>query len=248
VPLSEARVPLTDEGFVRGDGCFEVVRCYAGRPFALDEHLARMARSAAALQLPLDGVAEAVANLSDGFEGYVRVMVTRGPPPAVYAMQEHHHQDGTPMRLRSLAAPWLAPLGSTVLAGAKTLSYANAVAARRLAQGEGYDDALLLDRDGVVLEGPTNSVLWVESDRVVAPALRLGVLDSISRRVVGRLTPVTEVEATLDRLMAADEVFVTSTAHEVTGVATVDDRTWPAPGPVTARLAQGFRDHVTTAR
>ena len=51
---ADAVIPVTDEGLLRGDGVFEVIRVYAGRPFALDEHLARMTRSADGLRLPLD--------------------------------------------------------------------------------------------------------------------------------------------------------------------------------------------------
>ena len=53
-PAAEARIPVTDEGLLRGDGVFEVMRLYGGRPFALDEHLARLARSAENLRLPVD--------------------------------------------------------------------------------------------------------------------------------------------------------------------------------------------------
>ena len=54
LPAAEALVPATDEGLLRGDGVFEVIRLYGGRPFALDDHLARIARSAANLRLELD--------------------------------------------------------------------------------------------------------------------------------------------------------------------------------------------------
>ena len=245
VPASEACVPLSDEGLLRGDGCFEVVRVYAGRPFALEEHLDRMARSAAALRLSIDGVRDAFDALCPGFDGLVRVLVTRGPPPRVYGLQEELRQFPPVLRLRSLAAPWLAPLGSTVLAGAKTLSYAHNAAARRLAEEEGFDDALLVSPDGTVLEGPTWTVMWAEGSVVFTPPLELGILDSITRRVVMRLTEVHEERAPLRRLRAADEVFALSTLRETIGVRGIDDREWPdAPGPVTSRVGDLFRAHL----
>ena len=245
LPASEACVPVTDEGLLRGDGCFEVVRVYAGRPFALEEHLERMARSAAALRLPLDGVREAFAALCRGFDGLVRVLVTRGPPPRVYGLQEELRHFPPVLRLKSLAAPWLVPLGSTVLAGAKTLSYAHNAAARRLAEEQGFDDALLVRADGTVLEGPTWTVMWAEADRLYTPPLRLGILDSITRRVVMRLTEVEEAEAPLRRVLEAEEVFALSTLRETIGVGCIDDREWPdAPGPVTSRVGDLFRAHL----
>ncbi|MEA2235190.1 MAG: branched-chain amino acid aminotransferase [Solirubrobacteraceae bacterium] len=247
VPLADARVPLVDEGVLRGDGCFEAVRVYDGRPFALDEHLARMGRSASLMRLPTTGVSEAFAALCPGFDGYVRVLVTRGPPPAVYGLQELARVFTRPARLRSLCAPWLVPLGSTPLAGAKTLSYAHNMAARRCAEEEGYDDSLLIAADGSVLEGPNWSVMWVEGGAILTPPLELGILDSITRRVLmQRCAEVTECTADLERVLAADEVFIVSTGHEVHGVGEIDGRLWNAPGAVTSELASRFGEFVRT--
>src|SRR3712207_4402465 len=83
MPAAEARIPATDEGLLRGDGVFEVIRLYGGRPFALDDHLERLERSARNLRLPLDldaVRADVGALLERNAEGdaVVRVMVTRG--------------------------------------------------------------------------------------------------------------------------------------------------------------------------
>src|SRR4051794_8800441 len=80
---SQARIPVADEGFLRGDGVFEVIRLYAGRPFALDDHLARLASSAGNLRLPLDLDAvradvEALVEANDEPEAALRVVITRG--------------------------------------------------------------------------------------------------------------------------------------------------------------------------
>src|SRR3954467_13570756 len=79
----EVRIPATDEGLLRGDGVFEVVRLYDGRPFALDDHLERMAGSAESPRLPLEPQAlraDVAALLDAGRpgDGVVRVLVTRG--------------------------------------------------------------------------------------------------------------------------------------------------------------------------
>src|SRR2546423_11090997 len=84
LPVAEARIPVTDEGLLRGDGVFEVVRLYEGRPYALGEHLDRMVRSAQNLRLPFDrGAVEADARaLLDAAaprdDGMLRLVVTRG--------------------------------------------------------------------------------------------------------------------------------------------------------------------------
>src|SRR2546421_9271959 len=83
LPVPEASVPATDEGLLRGDGAFEVVRLYAGRPFALDDHLRRMARSCETLMLEADlsGVRDdalTAAGIADGADLLLRLVVTRG--------------------------------------------------------------------------------------------------------------------------------------------------------------------------
>src|SRR5256885_13958613 len=83
LPADEVRIPATDEGLLRGDGVFEVVRLYDGRPFALDDHLARMERSAANLRLPIDVAAvradvEALLVAGRPGDAVLRVLVTRG--------------------------------------------------------------------------------------------------------------------------------------------------------------------------
>src|SRR5258708_34950792 len=83
LPVAEARIPVTDEGLLRGDGVFEVMRLYGGRPYAFAEHLVRMERSAANLRLPLDVDAvgsDALALLEAAApgDGLLRLVVTRG--------------------------------------------------------------------------------------------------------------------------------------------------------------------------
>src|SRR5262245_20215348 len=82
-PTPDARIPPGDDGLLRGDGVFEVIRLYAGRPFALGEHLDRMERSAAAIELPIErkemeAEIEALLHEFGPEEGQLRLVVTRG--------------------------------------------------------------------------------------------------------------------------------------------------------------------------
>lgn len=237
MPASEAMIPATDEGLLRGDGAFEVIRVYDGRPFALDEHLRRLARSAANLRLPVD--LEAVGSdawrlLAEAGTGpsheLLRIVVTRGgrrllltePLPA------------TPESIR-LASLTYAP--TRVLDGVKSLSYAANMLASRLARERGYDEALLVSPHGRVLEAPTSAIFWVEDGELLTPPLDEHILASITRAVVIEAVGASERSCTLDELLSADEAFLASTTREVQAISVIDERSLPAPGPVTARVA-----------
>jgi branched-chain amino acid aminotransferase len=166
-PAEEARIPITDEGLLRGDGAFEATRLYAGRPFALDDHLGRLARSCAGLRLPLDRESleveiAALLERAGRVEGVLRIVLTRGgrrialveplPPKAPVAR---------------VATITYAP--NRVLDGLKSLSYAGNMLATRLAKEAGFDEALLVSPHGRVLEGPTSSFFWVRDGELCTP-------------------------------------------------------------------------------
>lgn len=103
---------------------------------------------------------------------------------------------------------------------------------------------MLTTDDDVILEGPTFSIAWVVGDVLETPGLDLGILDSITRRVVLDLVrdlplEVVESEFGLSRLSSASEVMAMSTIREVQAIVAVGEQTWE-PGPVTARLADAF--------
>lgn len=256
---SNGQIPVTDSSVLRGDGCFEVLKAYGGRPFALDDHLDRLERSASALGIELpergqlaDWIEKTSSEVADGA---VRVVVTRGSgvpglddPPNVIVFGHTSVRSDEPGRLLPVLAPWHAAGVEWDLAGAKVTSYAPNMAATRRGQAEGFEDALLLTTGRVILEGPTFSVGWVVDGTLETPGLELGILDSITRRIVIELADhlgiwVVEGEWDLGRLDLASEVTVWSTLREIQPVVEVGKRTWE-PGPVTGRLSRAFANRV----
>jgi branched-chain amino acid aminotransferase len=244
MPVGEAMIPATDDGLVRGDGVFEVIRVYGGTPFAFDDHLARMERSATNLRLPIDLEAvraDAFRLLAEAGTGpdhqCLRVMVTRGGRRLL--MTEPLTTLPDQARLMSVT---YSP--TRILDGVKSLSYAANMLASRLAQEAGYDEALLVTPHGRVLEAPTSSVFWVSDGELFTPPLSEHILASITRRVVIDATGAREQSCTLEELYAADEVFLASTVREVMPVVAVDDHTFTAPGPISERTRQVVAERI----
>jgi branched-chain amino acid aminotransferase len=241
---SEATIPITDEGLVRGDGVFEVMRVYDGVPFALEEHLARLERSASNLRLPLDLEAvRADANRLLAHAGtgpdhdLLRIMLTRGGRRVL--MTEPLPAIPDRIRLRSIT---YSP--TRVLDGVKSLSYAANMLASRLAREQGADEALLVTPHGRVLEAPTASIFWVEDGQLLTPPLDEHILASITRRLVIEEAGAQEKVCTLEQLLGAEEAFLASTARETQPVSEIDGRPCDAPGPVTRRVSEAVAARI----
>ncbi len=245
MPLTEARLAITDDGASRGDGAFESVGVWGGRAFRLDEHVDRLNRSLDAVLLPrVDGdlvLAEATSLLDDvDGDALLRIYVTASGTRLAYVTDQPQRP---PIRhLVPQPAPWIRPHGTFHPAGAKSMSYMPNMAATRAAQAAGGDDALLLSLEGWVLEGPTFAVFWVADGCLHAAPTELGIVDSITRRAVleiaGAHGIVTDVAArSLDALLAADEVMLSSAVRPLLAVERVADRRYTGPRPVHGRVA-----------
>jgi len=216
-----AMIPVTDEGLLRGDGVFEVVHLYRGRPYGLEEHLERMARSAATLRLAFDidavrDDAEKLLEMTEPADGSLRLLVTRGGRRIGLIEDLHAFPDTV-----ALATVTYSP--TRVLDGVKSLSYAANMLATRVAREQGADEALLVSPHGRVLEGPTTSFFYVLGEALYTPPLEDRILDSITRRALFAVTDAAERITTRDDLPNVSEAFLASSAREVQPVHAIDD-------------------------
>jgi branched-chain amino acid aminotransferase len=241
-PTAEATVPMKDDGLYRGDGAFEVIRLYDGKPFALVDHLDRLGRSAAAIELEFDRGAleteiEALLAQAGPVEGQLRLIVTRGGRRIAATEPIPAHGETL-----SLATVTYSP--TVILNGVKSLSYAANMQATRIAKSQGADEAVLVRPEGTVLEPPTSAVFWASAEgELRTPALTDGVLESITRDRLIKALDVKEDSWHVDDLHAATEAFLASTTREIQAVASVDGRVLPAaPGPRTQEAQQAFAE------
>ena len=240
----EVLVPATDDGLLRGDGVFDVFRLYDGRPFALDDHLARMGRSAANLRLPFDEAAmraDVAALLEAGRpgDGAVRMVLTRGGRRIAFL-------EPLPRLPETIALQTLTYAPTRIMDNVKSLSYAANMLASRLAEERGADEALLVTPHGRVLEAPTSTFFCsLDGDRLITPPLSDHVLDSITRRRLLEECEVDERPIARDDLAGVREAFLASTAREVLPVRAIDGRPVPdVPGPLSREAASRMRARI----
>jgi branched-subunit amino acid aminotransferase/4-amino-4-deoxychorismate lyase len=254
VPPGEPVVFADDEGLLRGRAVFETVRVYAGAPFKLAAHLDRLSASAARLHLeppPHDAFAAATADaIAAGAhpDAVLRLLWSAGREgersPVGLVLVSTLPADLEERRARGLrlaVTEWAAG----ALAGAKSTSYAENVTAQDDAARAGADDALFVAPDGTVLEAPTANVWFREGETLLTPALSLPLLAGVTRATLLELAPalgyaLEEGRYELDRLLRADEVFLSSSVREVMPVTAVGETTL-ASGPAAAALQSALR-------
>jgi branched-subunit amino acid aminotransferase/4-amino-4-deoxychorismate lyase len=238
-----------DAALLRGSSVFEATRVYEGRPFRLAEHLTRFARSAESVRLPPPDATECqhLAGLVVGaceekdlglrlyWTGRTLVATAASIDPELEALRARG--------LRLAVVPW----STGALASAKSMSYAENIAAQDAAISGGADDALFVAHDGTVLEAPTANVFWREDDRLLTPALEQPILAGVTRAVLLELSEHETVEGVfpLDRLLDADEVFICSSIREVMPVVSVGAKAFGL-GPAAHELQEELRRLATS--
>ncbi len=272
-PAEDARIPVLDHGLLYGDGVFEGIRVYGGRPFLLDEHLDRLAASARALVLELPAGRDEIAALcceaaerAGLDDGYLRLVVTRGEgalgvsphtcprasliviaaPLALYPPERY--RDGVRLVTSSLRRSASDALPPQV----KSLNYLTSVLASIEARRQGADEALLLNAQGLIAECTADNVFLVSRGRVLTPAVASGALAGITRALVMRLLAEQGIEAAEAALTpadawTADELFLTGTGAEIVPVCEIDGRALPSERPVTETVRAAFAAYVAEA-
>lgn len=257
---SDARISVFDHGLTVGDGVFETLRAYDGRPFAARRHLERLEMSAAGLRLPLPPAdvlrhaLEQVVAANDVVHGALRITVTGGAGPLGSARGDAGPSVivvaaelvAWPATADVAVVPW--PRNERgALAGLKSISYGENVVALAWAAEHGADEALFMNLAGNLCEGTSTNVFVSSGGRLHTPPLSSGCLAGVTRQLVIETCDVVERDLTLAELAGAGEAFLTSSTREVQAVRAVDTVALPAaPGPLTRRAAESLAQLVST--
>lgn len=266
MPLSEAKVPVMDRGFLFGDGVYEVIPVYGGRTFRLDQHMERLDNSLHSIRMenPLEwgaweGIFQRLTRLSPE-DQLVYLQVTRGVDPT----RNHLFPQGVEPTVFAMAwaakprDPAIAQQGIAAITlddnrwqrcDIKSISLLGNVLLRQQAEDVGAGEAILI-RDGLVTEGSSTNPFLVADGEILTPPKSNQVLPGVTRDLLleiarGAGIPCTERSISRDELETADEIWVSSSSREVQPVTRLDDIPVGegVPGVMWRRIDTLFQDY-----
>jgi D-alanine transaminase len=269
LPIAEAKVSVNDRGFLFGDGVYEVVRTYAGRLWALEPHLERLARSMKAIELPGPGPDIIRARVTEAHrrselpDAQVYVEITRGAAPRSHAFPA----EARPTFLITVRAGG-GPTGEERQRGVRIITVPDIrwgrcdiksvnllpnILAKQQAKTAGAYEAVFVRADGQVTEGSSTSLFAVRNGRLLTREEGAHILSGITRRIVLEIARDMKIRAdegplSLDEVLRADEVFLTGTNTEVMPVVAVRDSIVGGgrPGPMARSLQEEYRKRIAS--
>jgi D-alanine transaminase len=272
LPLEEAKIPVLDRGFLFGDGVYEVVPVFGGRPFRLAQHMERLDNSLHSIRirnpLELDDWERIFARLTcatAGLDQMIYLQVTRGVDPT----RNHLFPEGVAPTIFVMswdAKPRDPAISSNGVAAIvlddyrwqrcdiKSTALLGNVLLRQEAQDAGAEEAILV-RDGLVTEGSSTNPFAIQGGEILTPPRSNLLLRGVTRDLVLELAlgagmPCAEREITRDELETADEVWICSSSREVQPVTLLDGNPVGdgVPGPLFKRIYALFQNYKARSR
>jgi len=274
IDWDDAQIHVLTPSLHYGDAVFEGIRFYNTEKgpsvFRLKEHVDRLLYSAQAISMDIpfskneiiDAIKK-IVKLNEIEEGYIRPIAVFG-----YGAMGLKHAKEAPVQLFIAVWPWPAYLGESAVriktssfirihpkssvADAKISGhYINSILASLEAKKNGYDEALLLDYEGNIAEGPGENIFFVKKGVIITPPLKKQILAGITRDSIITIAKdigikVEERNIKLDEAYKAEEAFFTGTAVEVTAIKEIDNKIIGSGeiGPITQRIKNEFLEIV----
>jgi len=268
VAAQDARVSVSDRGFLYGDAAFDTLCAYGGRAFRAAQHLQRLSQSLASLRIEfprtaaqMEGDLYQVIERNDVRDAILRITVSRGSgargpsirgvsaPTYLIACYPASLSDAAKASVTLEQVSVRRTPAASLPAHAKTANYLNSILALAEATEAGADEALLLDMRGCIAECAYSNIFFVSDSALLTPALDAGILPGITRAAVlelarGRGIEVRETAIEPSIALAADEAFITNSVRGVVPVHAIGTRIFQAPGGLTSRIVQWYWELV----
>ncbi len=262
-PKEEAKVSVFDRGFLYGDGVFETIRIYAGKPFMIDEHITRLLNGLKTVRfkkLPsgLKVHSEKVIEANGIGNGVLRIEVTRGeasdnvePTVVITAKEtvpyaEELYTKGFRTIISKVRKDHYSPICNI-----KSANFQVFLLAKYEAVDAGVDEAILLNHEGFIAEGSVSNVFILKAGRLITPSIESGILPGITRKVVIEIAQkmglkVEERGILPEELYSADEAFLTNSLMEVMPLVDVDKKPIGdgLPGKTTLNIHKSYKEMV----
>ena len=244
----KAAVSVFDRGFLYGDGLFETIRIFNGRPFCWQLHWERLQHGAGFLKIKLPFASKKLRHFADELiaknkmpDSLLRLTLSRGVgirgyspkkakrPTLVMSLHPAPKMDlQNPPKWKLMASSFRLP-AKEPLAAFKTCNKLPQILARMEADAAGADEALLLNTDHFVVEGAGSNLFWIERETICTPPLNAGILSGVTRAVVfeigARLEfPIREKNIRLKNLMRADGVFLSLSSFGIVEAESFDKK------------------------
>jgi aminodeoxychorismate lyase len=263
VPEEQAVISVFDRSFLYGDGLFETMRVFKGRPFRWDQHLGRLTQGAEFLKIALPFTSSALRSFADQLieankmpDSLLRLTLSRGIGQRGYS-PKGANQPSLVMSLHPVPANrtqdlprWRLVTSSVRLpanepiAQFKTCNKLPQIMARTEADAAGADEALLLNTDGFIVEASSSNLFWIEGNTVCTPPLASGILAGVTRAVVFEICQslglaVREASVTPDQLAESGGIFLSLSSVGIAEGLSLDGKTL-AESPLVKRLSQDY--------
>jgi aminodeoxychorismate lyase len=266
VPEERAVVSVFDRSFLYGDGLFETMRVFNGKPFRWDQHMRRLQNGAKFLRIAfpfapdtLLGFAHELIAENSMPDSLLRLTLSRGvgvrgyspkgaeKPTMVMSLHPAPKTDGPAPVWKLITSSHRLPANEP-LAQFKTCNKLPQILALTEADAAGADEALLLNTDGFVVEGASSNLFWIEGETVCSPPLASGILPGVTRAVVLEICQTLKIktnEAYVNEkeLQHADGIFVSLSSLGVVEAASVDGEILKL-SPLTQRIQKRYEEFV----
>lgn len=266
LPIDSLVIPIDERGHQFGDGVYEVIKVYNGKPFLMREHLVRLENSAKAIRLAMPYSIEQLEELiqegltrADLPDAHVYLHITRGIAPRLHSFPDVPPAISMTLRKAKSLSDDLFNTGIKVAllederwlnCYIKSLNLLPNILAKQTAADRGCYEAVLV-RDGYVTEGSSTNAYAVKDGVVYTHPANKRILHGITRAAVLQVAAELGIEVreeafTPEFLQAADEAFITSTTSEVLAIVQANDKVIGSgkPGPIVQRLHAKFRELI----